>query len=88
MQSSRFPDLNIGIILPVFILSGKAPFLKERLHIGVIGVTIVTIIRLIIYILNSFASVESLFLQLSTTRVTLISSTGVKNIQFSFLFCM
>ena len=88
MQSSRSPDLNIGIILAVYILSGKTPFLKERLHICVIGVTIVAIIRLIICILNSFASVEMLFVQLATTLLTSISSTGVKNIHFSFLFCM
>ena len=84
---SRSPDLNIGIILAVFIFSGKIPFLKEMLH-NIIGVTIGAIIRLTIYILNPFESVESLFLQLSATRLTSISSTGVKNMQLSFLFCM
>ena len=60
MQSSRSPDLNIGIILAVFILSGKTPFLKERLvHniLCVIGVTIVAIIRLTLYIVNPFSAV-------------------------------
>ena len=52
MQYSRPPDLNIGIILAVFILSGKTPFLKERLHICVIGVTIVAIITIFIPVLH------------------------------------
>ena len=57
----------MGIILAIFSLSGKTPVLKDVLKTWVSGLIIVVITRLTIFILSPSASVEVLFLQLSTT---------------------
>ena len=38
MKRLLFPDLNIGIILASFILSGTIPDLKERVNIYILAV--------------------------------------------------
>ena len=56
----------MGIILAIFSLSGKTQVLKDALKTWVSGLLIVVITRLTIFILRPSASVELLFLQLST----------------------
>ena len=58
------------IIFAVFIFSGEIPFLKERLHMCYRRDDTSNNTFNKKCILNSFESVESLFFQLSTTRLT------------------